>query len=405
MIVRQISIKNYACFQGAIKIKALKEQELQKSPEIREFKKMQYKGVDPKEVEEIAHFLTECIQQDKEHFIGTLTFGWLLQNGEEIPFRALSLKHDQQQFEDIDALNNIGFLQTQQSTWILIDGLHRYYSVLKTLAELPPHQRKVFENEEIPVILVPCVSLDQLRDLMLRLQKSVRSVDRGEVIRTASHDYYAQFARKLCGIEGTIDGHQEWVLHEKLVNWKSNTITNRLQKFTTLSVLYDSAKILYPDLDKQSLSSQEFSSRYKNFAEIWKMLIERFHLFNRATRFEEDIPELRNKYICLKATGQLVIFQVIQIALRNEGQSAIEQTIERLNHVPWETNNSFWEGILITDKRLKSGYAAKNLAAYLIAYYISVSLSEREIHELGSNYQKMKGKDLPSPYNQRHSSE
>lgn len=400
MIVRKIGIKKIPCFQGAIKIGSLREQEDQESSDIREFKKMQYKGVSPKEAEEINHFLIECIQQDKESFIGTLTFGLLPRNGEEIPFRALSLEHDQQQFEDIDALNNIGVLQTERAFWIPIDGLHRYYSLLKTLEELPPYQRKAFENEEIPVVLIPCASLDQLRELMLRLQKSVRSIDRGEVIRTASHDYYAQLARTLCGIEGTTDGTQERVLDEKLVNWKSNTITNRLQKFTTLSVLYDSAKILYPGLNEQSLSAQEFSSRYKNFAEIWKMLIENFRLFNRAIGLGKDIPQLRDKHVCLKATGQLVIFLVIQIALRNEDRRAIGKTIERLNHIPWETNDSFWEGILIIDKRLQSGYAAKKLAAYLIAYHIGVSLSEREIHELRRSYQKTKGEDLPPPYDQ-----
>ncbi|HTK09826.1 MAG TPA: DNA sulfur modification protein DndB [Ktedonobacteraceae bacterium] len=393
MLVRQFRDKNLPYFQGAIKIKELKNKEFRTTPpEIREFKKLQYKSVDPREVDEISQFFIEHIAENKEHFIGTITFGVL--HAEEAPLQLLPLPLQRADIEEIRELKNIGILQIEQEPWIPMDGLHRYYAILKVLRELPPYKREIFENEEIPITLIPCSSLNQLQDLMLRLQKSVRAVDRGEAIRTASHDdKFAQLARKVCGIDGTNEG----ILPEKLVNWKTNTLTNRLQKFTTLSVLYDSAKILYPDLSDQTFFSQNLSLYYDEFAQIWKMLIENFRPFSEAIRPTTDKALLRDKYICLKATGQLVIIQIIKLALQNEGPEAVEKAIDGLNRIPWNIEHSIWNNILLINGRLNAGYSARILAAQLIAYHIGITQSDKEVDELRRKYKEAKHDELPSP--------
>ncbi len=397
MIVRQLIEENFSSFQGTIKVGEIKKKETQpNSIEVREFKKLQYKSVDPREVDEILQFLLERIDENKEHFMGTFTFGVLLPK-EEIPFHSLSLSSQGIYSEEAHELQNFGVLQVEHETWIPIDGLHRYYAIIKALRELPTYKRKIFENEEIPVILIPCLSLDQLQDLMLRLQKSVRAVDRGEAIRTASKDIYAQLARKVCGI----DGAEEGVIQEKMVNWKTNTLTNRLQKFTTLSVLYDSAKILYPNLSNQTFSTNEITRYYKEFAEIWKTLITNFEPFRKATDIGADNTHLRDKYICLKATGQLVVIQTLKLAFQDEGQRTMKKTIEGLNRVPWELENPIWKNILLINGRLNAGDSARFLAAQLIGYHIGVTLSEKEFYDLSISYKKAKQEDLPTPlYNQ-----
>jgi hypothetical protein len=390
MIVRQIKSGDLTFFQGAIKVKTLKEKELQKKPfEVFNFTQIQYKGVDPREVDKIKRFLFDGIKYHREHFLGTITIGLLLE-AKEIPFEPLQFEN--RQIKGSDTIGNFGILQIEEELLIPIDGLHRYYSIIQILRELPYNRRLEFEQEEVSVVLIPCSSLDQLQTLMLRLQKSVRA-DRGEEIRTGNHDNYALLARKLCGI----DGKHEEAISEKMVNWKSNTLTTRLQKFTTLSVLYDSAKILYPDLGRKNLSADEFSSIYEEFAMIWRTLLQNFRLFRQAIKAEKTIPALRYRYICLRATGQLVVIQVINIAIQNEGIEALEKVINKLNNVSWKVDDPLWEKVLMKNGRLNAGEDAKNFASRLLAYQIGIPQSDKEVDDLKALYSRTKQQELSSP--------
>ena len=58
------------------------------------------------------------------------------------------------------------------------------------------------------------------------------------------------------------------------------------------------------------------TERYNEIAEIWSLLLERFTHFQKAVDGNPKLlPSLREKFLCLKPTGQLVIAAVIARAL------------------------------------------------------------------------------------------
>jgi hypothetical protein len=145
----------------------------------------------------------------------------------------------------IEAYPSLGVLHlngTEQ--WIPLDGYHRLYWILESLLGLSGNQKQRLEQVDLPVILIFLRPTDDIKGIIRRLHKSARTLDKGETIRQAHNDVYAIYADWLIGKDRV---HHIGVLSEDLVNWKSNTLTHRLRKFTTLSVLYDSAKILAPN--------------------------------------------------------------------------------------------------------------------------------------------------------------
>ena len=199
------------------------------------------------------------------------------------------------------------------------------------------------------------------------------------------------------------DQNHTGIISKDLINWKSNTLTERLHKFSTLSVLYDSSKMLDQAFETMTPpNSSSTTERYEQIAEVWKLLLNQFTRFHDAiSRPAKFLPKYRNWYLCLRPTGQLIVIAVISHSLKLRDEILLEEVIERLNKVDWGIENPLWKGVVIIEGRVKAGERTIRLASLLIAYLIGIPLSDLEMSELQAGYGKAKReaqeKSLPQP--------
>ncbi len=343
----------------------------------------QWLDIDPKVVKEMGEFVFEGVRTQKSWYMGGMTFAIL-----NFPaFHPLSQENRSSSlFEHYGTLDFTG-----QEIWVPIDGYHRLYGIKYALDRLALlGLDTVLLEASIPVTLIPLKSANDAPDLLLRMHKSARFVERGEALRTAAGDLYATYAHRLMGDDPayTAPFKREWI------NWKTNTLTNRLPKFSTLSVLYDSAKTLDQTLRDADMSEDQ---RYEHIAEIWQLLLTRFTRFKEALHSLNSISALRDQYLCLRPTGQLAIIHTL--ALATKAKMPLEIAIERLNSIKWEINNPLWEGIIIINGRVNGSTSAILLTARLLAHLIGIDLSD-EMLELTSRYRSVKKQTdakLPEP--------
>jgi DNA-sulfur modification-associated len=343
----------------------------------------QWLDIDPKVVKDMGEFIFECVRTKKSWYMGGMSLAVL-------NFPAFHLLPQENRPSSL--FEHYGILDfTGQEIWIPIDGYHRLHAIKYALDRLAVlGLDTVLLEDSIPVTLIPLKSFNDASDLLLRMHKSARFVERGEALRTATGDIYAIYTRRLMGDDPayTAPFKSEWI------NWKTNTLTNRLPKFSTLSVLYDSAKTLDQTLHDVGMSENQ---RYEHIAEIWQLLLTRFTRFKEALHSLNFISAQRDQYLCLRPTGQLAIIHTLTLATKVN--MPFEMAIERLNSIKWEINNPLWEGIIIINGRVNGSTSAILLTARLLAHLIGIDLSD-EILELTSRYRSVKKQadaKLPEP--------
>ena len=102
------------------------------------------------------------------------------------------------------------------------------------------------------------------------------------------------------------EGHQA-TIKQDLVNWKSNTLADTHTMFTTVSVLYESAKALlnHADVNPQFRPKDaDLDAYYEEVRDVWTKLFSGFKIFHQAvTEDKSKLPELRRKYLALKPSA------------------------------------------------------------------------------------------------------
>lgn len=106
---------------------------------------------------------------------------------------------------------------------------------------LTPHPE--LAGEEISVIFVEHRDNLKIRKIFNKINKYARQTGRGDNIVTSDDDIFAIISRRLFG-EGEI---LEAVEDTEVVNWKSNTLSDRSKQLTTISALYTSAETILRD--------------------------------------------------------------------------------------------------------------------------------------------------------------
>lgn len=276
-----------------------------------------------KVVDEIARLIVQRVTHGESWWMGGLTFAVY----NLPPFHQLTI--GQYEEEGPGIWGWLDLVGTGREVWFPIDGYHRMLGMLQALSMLSGQKRYALANNMVPVLLLPSPSFAECHKMLLDMHKSARAIDRGKAIRTTTNDRYATYVQWMIGED---KDHPE-IIKKDLINWKSNTLTNRLEKFSTLSVLYDLAKMLDQALEEQITDKDQ---RYNEIVGIWSLLLKQFTHFREAVNAPERVPELRAKYLCLKPTGQLIVIAVLALALRTRKELPLVEVIKRLNEVRWE---------------------------------------------------------------------
>ena len=237
-------------------------------------------------------------------------------------------------------------------------------------------------DEEVSIILVEHKDNQKIRKIFNKVNKYARQTSRGDNIITSDDDIYAVIARKLFS-----DGEVLAPIGKcELVNWKSNTLSQRSKQLTTVSALYTIAETILKEKGYSSkLEEQEVS--YEEIVEFWRELLAETDVYKEyleLTKADKPVSLLREQNLLMKPVTQMALAHVAALA-KKKGVSW-KEVVAKLNKVDWSFENKLWFNILIigsAQKKMITGKESIKSAGMIISYLImGDKMSKTEIGDV-----------------------
>ena len=304
------------------------------------------------------------------------------------------------------ALQNAGFLTLPgKERLIALDGQHRLLAMKLCLKgasaisvamlgnkkmtpqmmALEPHPE--LAEEEVSVIFVEHENNLKTRKIFNKVNKYARQTGRGQNIITSDDDVYASIARRLFA-EGE-------VLHKigknELVNWSSNTLSQRSKQLTTVSALYTIAETISKDRGWSAKvmpsDADAIEEVFEENTDFWKQLLEGMSVYREylaLTKLDKPISQLREDNLLMKPVTHMALAHVAYFAK----QKGIEwsDVVTKLDKVDWSMDNSVWFNILVIPakkKKVITGKESIRAAGLVISYMVmGDTMTHAEINEV-----------------------
>lgn len=298
-------------------------------------------------------------------------------------------------------MQDMGFLTLPgKERLIALDGQHRLLSlriairgvyglpagakVPSTTKSLEPHPE--LADEEVSIILVEHKDNQKIRKIFNKVNKYARQTSRGDNIITSDDDIYAVIARKLFS-----DGEVLAPIGKcELVNWKSNTLSQRSKQLTTVSALYTIAETILKEKGYSSKllpSQEEQEVSYEEIVEFWRELLAETDVYKEyleLTKADKPVSLLREQNLLMKPVTQMALAHVAALA-KKKGVSW-KEVVAKLNKVDWSFENKQWFNILIigsAQKKMITGKESIKSAGMIISYLImGDKMSKTEIGDV-----------------------
>lgn len=300
-------------------------------------------------------------------------------------------------------MKDMGFLTLPgNERLIALDGQHRLLSlkiaikgvmgipagtkILDSWKKLDPHPE--LANEEVSVIFVEHRDNLKIRKIFNKVNKYARQTSRSDNIITSDDDILAVISRKLItegeplAPIGSID----------VVNWKSNTLSQRSKHLSTLSALYTIADTLLKDerFSTNVLPSEErLEEAYAYVSHFWKVLLDGLSVFTQymaLTRADRPVSVLREQNLLMKPITQMALAHVARTAKAKN--IPWEEIVRRLDRVNWSFDNELWFNILVigsANRKMITGKESVRSAGIIISYLVMGNvMTQSEIAEVRS---------------------
>lgn len=298
------------------------------------------------------------------------------------------------------AADSFGFLHlTGEEVLVPLDGQHRLAALRfavtgkdeknKEIAGLNPNFDVA--GDDVSLILIAHDD-DKARKIFNKVNRYAKSTTKAENLVTADDDIVAIATRR-----DVVDP----LINERLVNYRSNTLSKTAPYFTTLSTVYDSnlsilETTFQKKVDTTSLPDKSTQQLYReHLHDTWKGLLQNIELFRLATSDPSEAGddkrrELREKFLLGKPIAQYALvlaYQRLRTASRADGSSVPPEDIyHRLNSLDWRLDSPLWQRVLMNGDRVATGKAAAKFAGRFIAYLAGEPLQEVELEALKENY-------------------
>ena len=354
-------------------------------------------------VNEICPYFIE----DKDRFFGSLIVD-IYTGYDNVVFEPITkfVEQDKLAAAHNIALQNAGFLTLPgKERLIALDGQHRLLAMKLCLKgasaisvamlgnkkmtpqmmALEPHPE--LAEEEVSVIFVEHENNLKIRKIFNKVNKYARQTGRGQNIITSDDDVYASIARRLFA-EGE-------VLHKigknELVNWSSNTLSQRSKQLTTVSALYTIAETISKDRGWSAIvmpsDDDAIEEVFEENTDFWKQLLEGMSVYREylaLTKLDKPISQLREDNLLMKPVTHMALAHVAYFAK----QKGIEwsDVVTKLDKVDWSMDNSVWFNILVIPakkKKVITGKESIRAAGLVISYMVmGDNMTHAEINEV-----------------------
>ena len=334
-------------------------------------------------IEEIVPYVIE----DPDHFFSSLIVD-IYSGFEDIRFESV-----EDAVKGIPAayavpMKGMGFITLPGSERLIaLDGQHRLLSLriaIKGLMGIPagtknfpsmnnltPHPD--LAKDEVCVILVRHTDTAKIRKIFNKINKYAKQTSRSDNIITSDDDTFAVIARRLIR-EGEPLGKIAGI---DLVNWKSNTLSQRSKNLTTLSALYTIAETILKDKHYSSKAlpnENELESAYQRVSDFWRICLSRIEVFQQylaLTQEDRPVSRLREENLLMKPVTQMALAHAALFADRHDIEW--EVVAKKLNQIDWRFENTMWFNILVigsANKKMITGKDSIRSAGAVITYMV-----------------------------------
>ncbi|WP_257279604.1 DNA sulfur modification protein DndB [Endozoicomonas sp. ISHI1] len=303
-------------------------------------------------------------------------------------------------------MSNMGFLTVEKGKYIILDGQHRWAAIREVIQnpDLDGEYKSDVPNDDIPVIFINHENNEKTRRIFNKLNRTAKTVSRGDYLITSEDDGYAIITRRLLELDygplGIVSGK------DLIVNWKSNTIATRSTQLTTISTVYETVKdILHcegiKDFDEKSRvvrpSDEELDDGYAIAERWWKSVLASIPVYHDAIADSKILPQSRSEdqrwSMLLKPVGQMAFFKAL--VKINERGFNLATTLNNAQTLDWSISNSIWDNVLVrAGKKILSNKDNIDLGSELMAYILCPeSLGSSQKEALLDRLNKAKGQD------------
>ncbi len=304
------------------------------------------------------------------------------------------------------AAERMGFLNITGGERIVLDGQHRLAAlqavVKREFAEDgQPDFAKDVPGDEICVIFIKYENAEQTRRIFNKVNRSAKVTSRADNIITSEDDGFAVVTRWLVRTGAPL-GITYPPHNELIVDWKSNTISGRSLKLTTVSAVYESVKDILEaegiDMvdEKKGIvrpSDEKLHESYETAERWWLKLMSEITPFKEAAADPSTLPAMRQDgtyKLLLKPNGQQALVKGVARAVQRGVD--LDIAIKRANKIDW-ADPAIWEDVLI---KPNGGMIARSEAykhaADLIAFLIgSENTSDEQRKSLNRDFAVLKG--------------
>jgi DNA sulfur modification protein DndB len=303
--------------------------------------------------------------------------------------------------------DDIGVITINGGSLIMLDGQHRLLALEMVYnGEVNGECREEVPRDDVCVIFINHESNEKTRRIFNKVNRYAKPTSRGDNIITSEDDRSAIIARKLLS-DGAPLGVKAKGSSDVIVEWKSNTLAARSIKLTTISVVYETVKLILPakgvPIDPTSRPSEEELEQYYEWAEqFWNTILEGLQPYQEALHDSSQIPQMRKEdqpySLLFKSAPQIALFKGLIAATRDNRLSLCE-AVQRANKIDWGMSSDIWTNVLVTPSgTMARAQQAQNLGGKLIAYLIAADkMTEEEIEAVLREYNLANGMDINDP--------
>ena len=297
---------------------------------------------------------------------------------------------------------NMGFLTISGETFVVLDGQHRRIALEKICNgdEAEGKFSKDVPNDDICVIFVVHDSIQKTRRIFNTVNRYAKQTSRGDNIITSEDDGYAIISRSL------LQNGAPFGKPEGLVNWRSNTLPKRSTQLTTISVVYETVKLILDHYDAQDLEQQTRlpDSKLREFqahcVKVWSTMLKHIAPYKKALKNPTRIPDFRKdgakESLLFKPAAQIALVDGMMRAM-DLGGISLDEAVKRVNSIDdWSMSNVEWSGVMIkTSGRIDASLEARKRMAKLICYLIVADrLPDRIKYDTWKTYNLANGVDV-----------
>lgn len=310
----------------------------------------------------------------------------------------------------------MGFLTlTGSEVLIPLDGQHRLKAIQfaldgkdersRTIAGLSPCSE--LANEDVTVLLVPYDDKNggkKARKIFTKVNRYAKPTTTGQNLVTDDDDIIAVLSRKIANDQNIIGA--------RLVNYKSNTLSDKDFRFTTLATLAEcNLEILntnFPEkIDRARLTESGKAELYEEkIRAVWEFLVANIELFSDLLGDKDEggdanRRDIREKYLLGKPVPQVCLVHAFARLTTPETNFTYAEAANKLNEINWLKDASEWDRLFMSGGKIIT--KNKKLVSDILCYRAGQVLDDEKKEELLERYRALfpddekdkKAKELP----------